>query len=88
MNLSEFDVIKRYVQEACVFCNAKTFSFSVSKKSATFQIDDPMTKAPSGMLAAKVGKYVVREMHSRGWNVVTEASVKGNLTVAFKQDRQ
>lgn len=88
MKLNEFDVIRRYVQEACVFCNAETFNFSVSKNSATFQIDDPVTKAPSGMLAAKVGKYVVREMHSRGWNVVTEASVKGNLTVAFKQDRQ
>lgn len=77
MELNEFDVIRRYVQEACLFCNAKTFYFSVSKNSATFQIDDPVT-------AAKVGKYVVREMHSRGWNVVTEASVKGNLTVAFK----
>lgn len=84
MKLNEFDVIRRYVREACVFCNAEIFNFSVSKNSATFQIDDPATKAPSGMLAAKVGKYVVREMHSRGWNVVTEASVKGNLTVAFK----
>lgn len=84
MKLNEFDVIRRYVQEACVFCDAEIFNFRVSKDSATFQIDDPVTKAPSGMLAAKVGKYVVREMHSRGWNVVTEASVKGNLTVAFK----
>lgn len=85
MKLNEFDVIRRYVQEACLFCNAETFNFSVSENSATFQIDNLVTKAPSGMLAAKVGAHFVSEMHRRGWNVVTEASVKGNLTVEFKR---